>query len=82
MKKKHINVNPGIIRSYQESRHAEKGISWSECHIVIAGDHAPPAIPGTSSALKRRESRIPAVCHMSGFGGVVETTHDVGERLY
>ncbi len=23
-----------------------------------------------------------ATCHMSGFGGVVETTHDVGARLY
>ncbi len=34
----HIGLDPGIIRSYQESEHSTKGISCAECHTARTGD--------------------------------------------
>ncbi|RMF91365.1 MAG: hydroxylamine oxidoreductase [Nitrospinota bacterium] len=59
---------------YEESKHgniyATEGDQWN--WEVPPGQWGPEDIVAPTCA----------TCHMSGFGGVVETTHDVGARLY
>ncbi|UCD52717.1 MAG: hypothetical protein JSW27_08775 [Phycisphaerales bacterium] len=59
---------------YEESKHGNiygaSGESWD--WEAPAGEWGPEDIAAPTCA----------TCHMSGFGGVVETTHEVGERLY
>ncbi len=59
---------------YEESKHgnifASNGETWN--WTAPSGEWGPDDI----------EAPTCAACHISGFGGVVQTTHDVGERLY
>jgi hypothetical protein len=59
---------------YEESKHGNmygaSGESWN--WDAPSGDWGPTDIDAPTCA----------TCHMSGFGGVVGTTHEVGERLY
>jgi hydroxylamine dehydrogenase len=59
---------------YEESKHgniyAASGEAWN--WEVRSGKWGPRDITAPTCA----------TCHMSGFGGVVKTTHDLGERLY
>ncbi|NIQ95585.1 MAG: hydroxylamine oxidoreductase [Desulfuromonadales bacterium] len=59
---------------YEESKHgniyAASGEEWN--WDVPPGQWGPRDIVAPTCA----------TCHMSGFGGAVETTHDVGDRLY
>jgi len=59
---------------YEESKHgniyASSGEKWS--WDAPAGKWGPKDIAAPTCA----------TCHISGFGGVVETNHDVGQRLY
>jgi len=59
---------------YEESKHgnlyATSGESWNWKAPV--GEWGPEHIDAPTCS----------TCHMSGFGGVVETTHNVGDRLY
>jgi len=59
---------------YEESKHGNiygaGGEKWN--WDAPAGQWGPQDITAPTCA----------TCHMSGFGGVVETTHEVGDRLY
>ncbi len=70
----HLGPDHPQYEIYEESKHgniyAASGEEWNW--------DAPPGQWGPEDIV----APTCATCHMSGFGGVVETTHDVGERLY
>jgi hypothetical protein len=70
----HLGPDHPQIEIYEESKHgniyASSGEEWN--WDVPAGKWGPKDIVAPTCA----------TCHMSGFGGVVETTHNVGSRLY
>ncbi len=70
----HLGPDHPQHEMYEESKHgniyASEGESWNW--------DAPPGQWGTEDIV----APTCATCHMSGFGGVVETNHDVGSRLY
>ncbi len=70
----HLGPDHPQIEIYQESKHgnifAARGGEWS--WEEPAGQWGPRDI----------EAPTCATCHFSGFGGKLQTTHDVGERLY
>ena len=69
----HLGPDHPQIEIYEESKHgaiyATEGEKWN--WEVPAGQWGPEDIKAPTCA----------TCHMSGFGGVVETTHNVSERL-
>jgi len=60
------------IEIYEESKYGNIYASLGESWDWEAEDWGPEDIVAHTCA----------TCHMSGFGGVVETTHDAGARLY
>jgi hypothetical protein len=70
----HLGPDHPQIEIFEESKHGNiydaNGEQWS-WHDP-AGEWGPEDIDAPTCA----------ACHMSGFGGQLETTHDVGERLY
>ena len=70
----HLGPDHPQIEIYEESKHGNiydaLGEEWN--WEAPSGEWGPDDIGAPTCA----------TCHMSGFGGAVETTHDVGERLY
>jgi len=70
----HLGPDHPQIEIYEESKHGNiydaSGEQWN--WNAPAGEWGPDDI----------EAPTCATCHISGFGGQLETTHDVGERLY
>jgi hypothetical protein len=70
----HMGPDHPQIEIYEESKHGNiyesSGDNWN--WNVPPGQWGPEDIIAPTCA----------TCHMSGFGGAVESTHDVGERLY
>ena len=70
----HLGPDHPQIEIYEESKHGNiyeaLGESWN--WDAPADEWGPDDIGAPTCA----------TCHMSGFGGAVNTTHDVGERLY
>jgi hydroxylamine dehydrogenase len=68
----HLGPDHPQIEIYEESKHGNiydaRGESWN----WTSDDWGPDDIDAPTCA----------TCHMSAFGGVVDATHDVGERLY
>jgi hypothetical protein len=70
----HLGPDHPQIEIYEESKHGNiydaSGEQWS--WDDPAGEWGPEDIDAPTCA----------TCHISGFGGRLETTHDVGQRLY
>ena len=70
----HLGPDHPQYEIYEESKHGNifftSGEEWN--WDAPAGEWGPKDIVAPTCA----------TCHMSGFGGAVESTHDVGERLY
>ncbi|NOZ83012.1 MAG: hypothetical protein GXN98_04275, partial [Euryarchaeota archaeon] len=70
----HLGPDHPQLEIYEESKHgtiyASSGEEWN--WDVPPGQWGPEDIAAPTCA----------TCHMSGFAGVVESTHDVGARLY
>jgi hypothetical protein len=70
----HLGPDHPQIEIYEESKHGNiyesDGENWN--WDVPPGQWGPEDITAPTCA----------TCHMSGFGGAVETTHDAGARLY
>jgi hydroxylamine dehydrogenase len=70
----HLGPDHPQYEIYEESKHGNiyeaDGEHWN--WDAASGEWGPDDITAPTCA----------TCHMSGFGGVVETTHDAGARLY